>query len=301
MIQTGFSEINEERLAYKGNDPWYMEVAITGKCNFSCKYCNRFNEEIDIAGLEYFLSTVPQLHHIQMTGGEPTQHKDIVSIVTMLRKHTKVLGMSTNGSAPLELYQNLPIDMFSISLDDYVQEILEWRGYKDVSRVITNIAELSKDHYVNVGLVLDVINYKRADDIISYLKNLGVSDIKISISSHEVDTMPKFNPLKDHSDYPILNYRVNNFLAGRPMRGFPTDKCHIMKNDITVVGMKHYPCLVYFREGGDYIGPLISGTGVLRARAEWYKNHNCLTDPICSKFCMDFKCDFNKALEESDI
>lgn len=35
MAITGFSEITDRRLSYEGNQPWFLELAITGKCNFS--------------------------------------------------------------------------------------------------------------------------------------------------------------------------------------------------------------------------------------------------------------------------
>jgi len=297
MINTGFSEINEDRLHYSGDDPWYMEVAITGKCNFSCKYCNRFSSDVNIDELEKWLESVPQLHHIQITGGEPTTHPEFKRIVSILRKHTKVLGLSTNGSASIGLYMDIPIDMFSLSFDDCDYGILSRRGYKNPAHVEWVIIQLAKVRYVNVGLVIDELNVDRIQFIIDYILAMGVNDIKLSVSSHALSVMPKFQD--SYAGYPILSYRVKNFNMGKPMRGFPTAHCGIMKNDITIVGDSHYPCLVYFREHGKPIGKI--GKEMLNERKAWCEGNDCTTNPICSKFCMDFKCDFNAALQEKKI
>jgi len=293
MVNTGFSEITLERLNYRGSSPWYLEVAITGKCNFSCKYCNRFNSDLDIESFERFLDSVDMLHHIQITGGEPTVHPEFERIVTLCRNHSKRVGLSTNGSKDVDYYLSLPVDMFSLSFDDYDHDILRSRGYQNPQHVENVIRELSKSRYVNIGLFIDHLNVDRAEAIVDYVLALGVTDIKLSTSSHDLGIIPTFS--KPYSNYPILSYRVNNFMSGKAMRGFPANKCNMLKNDVTIVGNKHYPCLVYFREGGNEIGCV--DDNMMSDRVNWSDSHNCKTDPICSKFCMDFKCDFNSALE----
>jgi len=295
MVKTGFSEITEERLEYRGTSPWYLEVAITGKCNFSCKYCNRFNSDLDIESLETFLnSLIEPLRHIQITGGEPTIHPEFDRIVSICRKHSKMIGLSTNGSMSSEYYLSLPIDMFSLSLDDYDFDILKSRGYQEPEHVEEVIRTLSKTKYVNIGLFTDDLNIDRAEEIVDYVLSLGVTDIKLSTSSHRSSIIPTFS--KEYSEFPILSYRVANFKNGRAMRGFPADRCEMMKNDLTIVGNKHYPCLVYFREHGKEIG--LVGSSMLSDRIAWSNSHDCIKDPICSKYCMDFKCDFNWAIQE---
>jgi organic radical activating enzyme len=294
MKKTGFSEITDERLYYQGNDPWYCEIAITGQCNFHCTYCNRFKNDINMDMLEAFILN-NQFKHIQITGGEPSIHPDFQKIMNLCQKKTIHLGLSTNGSAPIEIYKTCGADMFSISLDDYDVDILTKRGYQNPEYVISVIQELSKEYYVNIGLVVDSLNVGRIEDIIAYILALGVADIKLSISTKD-DVTTVFS--KDYFAYPILNYRVQNFKQGLPMRGFPAKKCYIVKNDITIVGDSHYPCLVYFREGGNPIGKLSSKS--ILERIEWTKQHDCLRDPICSKYCMDFKCEFNHAKELND-
>jgi len=78
----------------------------------------------------------------------------------------------------------------------------------------------------------------------------------------------------------------------RGIQSSETFKCALARNDISIVGDKHYPCLVYAREGGAFIGAL--DANVERARESWYARHQPNLDSICKKYCMDFKCEFNR-------
>jgi len=296
MLNTGFSEITEERAHFKGPGFWYCELALTGECNFSCKYCNRLRSDIDeYAVLNFIDKQKASLRHVQVTGGEPTQSKYLKGICEFIKRRGIKLGLSTNGSAPYALYESLGVDMFSISLDDNDLGNLYSRGYKDVHTIINNIRRLAEKTYVNVGLVVDSLNVDRVEEIIDYILNLGVHDIKLSINTHD-EVSPIFGS-RDYSKYPILSYRISRFKAGKTMRGLgPADtfKCGISLNDISIVGDSHYPCLVYARERGKAIGPMRGD--IAGDRRKWYETHVPLKDSICSKFCMDFKCDFNRAL-----
>jgi MoaA/NifB/PqqE/SkfB family radical SAM enzyme len=292
-LNTGFSEINEERLAYHGAAPWFLEVAITGSCNFSCKYCNRFATELDVQAFKTWLAD-NQLRHIQITGGEPTVRTDFLDIVKLCRDHTRTVGLSTNASWGIDRYLSLPVDMYSISLDDYDHDILVSRGYQNPKQVEETVRALAHAKYVNVGMVIDELNADRAEEIIDYILSLGVRDVKLSVSTKAMSLMPRFT--KAYAGYPILSYRVRNFMAGKPMRGYSAKRCGIMASDVTIVGDKHYPCLVYFREKGQAVGKVTDKT-MMADRLTWAESHDCHADPICARYCMDFKCDFNLALE----
>ncbi len=289
MRETGFSEITYDRLFYTGIDPWDIEIALTGRCNFSCLHCNRFKAEVSYATVVKYFASFYSCNHVQLTGGEPTLHNDFEKILRLIRHKTKKIGLSTNGTYGIDNYLKLDVDMFSISLDDYDIDILSKRGYKNPQEVIKTIRELSKHHYVNVGMVVDSINIDRTEQIIDFILSLGVDDIKLSTSTK--DEMPLVFKNK-YPEYPILNYRINNFNCGNRMRGNPPVKCHIVKYDVTIVGDSHYPCLIYFREGGDPIAKV--SENIMKERLQWFKKHNAQNDIICNAYCMDFKCEFNR-------
>jgi len=292
--ETGFSEITNERILYDGDGFWYCEIMITGTCSFSCSYCNRLKSEIKINQIYGFIEKYKiSLRHIQITGGEPMEFIGIEKVCNTIKSNGVKIGLSTNGSADYDRYVGLGVDMFSISLDDYDVNILEKRGYKNACGVISNIQKLSQHSYVNVGLVIDSINVKRVNEIIEFILRLGVSDIKLSVNTHD-NVMPTFGK-NDYSKYPILNYRIRRFKEKKFMRGLnkeDTFKCALALSDISIVGENHYPCLVYAREGGIAIGSLDGD--IKTDRKLWYKNHSPIIDSICRKYCMDFKCEFNR-------
>lgn len=293
MRVTGFSEITPERAAYAGEDPWFVEIALTGKCNFKCGYCNRFSEQACKEDLFSYFDTFESCRHIQVTGGEPTVHRDFDEIMAACRAKAKRVGLSTNGTAKMERYLECGADMFSISLDDYNMDKLVARGYRNPEKVVATISRLAEKFYVDVGVVIDSDNVDRVEEIIAYILSLGVSDVKLSTSTKD-ELIPKFEG--DYSDYPILNYRVRNFQAGHQMRGWPGKRCRIAENDVTIVGSEHYPCLIYFREGGAAIGRI--GEDVMEQRKRWADSHLPQKDRICRKYCMDFKCEFNQGSYE---
>lgn len=297
MEKTGFSEITIERLTFNNSGFWFCEIAITGLCNFACEYCNKITSHIDLKQITKFIEDNKNtLRHIQLTGGEPTLYPQLVYLCNFIKEKNIKLGLSTNGSADFDLYTKLNVDLFSISLDDYDVEILKRRGYRKPSKIINNIKLLSKEHYINVGLVIDSLNCSRIENIIEYILSLDANDIKLSVSTKD-EVVPIFN--KEYLNYPILNYRVNRFKQGKNMRGIENEdfnKCGLMRSDISIVENKHYPCLVYARENGNAIGLL--DDDIKKQREDWYETHQPNLDPICKKYCMDFKCEFNKEYQK---
>lgn len=294
MENTGFPEITEERVRFAGPGFWFCEIAVTGLCNFHCEYCNRLDSRLDFDRIRDFIdSHKGTLRHVQLTGGEPTLYPRLPELCQLVRERGIRLGLSTNGSAEYRFYEDLGVDIFSISLDDCDENALVLRGFRNVPVIVDNIRRLSENHYVNVGLVVDTRNCSRIGEIISYILNLGVRDIKLSVSTKD-EVMPVFGDA-DYSAHPILSYRINRFRQGRTMRGIgdiEDFRCALARNDISIVSDKHYPCLVYAREGGVCIGDL--GPDTEKDRHAWCDRHQPNADPICRKYCMDFKCEFNR-------
>ena len=217
MVNTGFSEITQDRLKYFGNDIWYLEVAITGKCNFNCNYCNRFSANLDLKSFYKVLKSNNKIHHIQVTGGEPTTHPAFFDIMNCCKEHCLTLGLSTNGSAHIHTYMRSQADRYSISFDDYLMDELIKRGYKNPINILLNIIQLIREgYYVDIGLVIDERNVDRIEEIIKYLLGLGVNDIKLSTSTKS-GIIPKI--VGDYSRHPILNYRVERIKQGLDNRG----------------------------------------------------------------------------------
>jgi MoaA/NifB/PqqE/SkfB family radical SAM enzyme len=209
------------------------------------------------------------------------------------------VGISTNGSRSLAYYYNLidsGIELFSISLDVHKNYLNRKFTMVDniFDTVVNNIRELSARRYTNVGVVFTDDNIGSYREILEFISGLGVHDIRIMTSTKYNKVITLDVPQKLLDQHPILKFRVDNFNSGLNMRGSElaqTSRCHLVRDDITILGGDMYSCAVYAREGGKPIGVFGKYNEELRYR--WFGEHNSHQDPICKKFCMDFKCRFN--------
>jgi len=272
----GFHGMTKDRDGHLGI--YYCEHLVTSKCNFNCSFCNSVDSSDDqplsfiLDVIKYLESRGCKFYHI--TGGEPTVRDDIVDIVSAANRMT--VRMSTNGSADIGLYEEIfkaGCRSFAISLHDknaYVISVIEF--------------------LVGIGADVQIGTVDSSNEMLKFISDLGVSDIKIGTISQSESSV--IDGLIDMPEHEIMSYRVKRFSKGLGMRGtLKSDKCFLALDDVSIKGIHHYPCAVYIREGGDPIGEF--GSEMMDERDEWYSTHSSYDDPICSKYCMDFKCDYN--------
>ena len=307
----GFLEVIDDRAKnIKSGKISYCEWIITSNCNFNCPYCNRLEPrqvpDLSLDQIKDYINILASMDckYVHLTGGEVTIRKDLVNIIQALKTAGIRVGLSTNGSRSLSYYQNLidnGLELISISLDVHQKDLN--KKFTMVSdnvfdTVVNNIRELSKRVYVNVGVVFNDDNIDLYKDILSFISNLGANDIRIMTSTKYNKVVNLDVPKELLDKHPILKFRVENFNAGRNMRGSDlaeTSKCHLVRDDLTIFGEDYYPCAVYIREKGNPIGKFSKDN--VKEREDWFSNHDSHKDPICQKFCMDFKCRFNDKIE----
>jgi organic radical activating enzyme len=101
-----------EKFGYEENDILFS-WEIIGKCNFNCAYCynkdfNKTNQIANIKPVLARLKTMSVPFTIEILGGEPTLHKEILNVLETLNKMemcTQIFLIS-NMTAPVELYNN---------------------------------------------------------------------------------------------------------------------------------------------------------------------------------------------------
>jgi MoaA/NifB/PqqE/SkfB family radical SAM enzyme len=294
---------------------WRCELILTDRCNFKCVYCREMNSDCkgDIS-LEYAKSIVDLwtndgLRNIRFSGGEPTLWKDLLELVEYTKSKNSIrrIAISTNGSSSLDYYIkliNAGVNDFSISLDSCcvsTSDKMSGVGGK-WDNVVNNIKELSKIEYVTVGVVITQDNIKEGLDTIKFADDLSVSDIRVISSAQFNGELNEFVKTEKEirNKYPILKYRLNNFLSGRNVRGIQdcdSKKCYLVLDDMCIAGTNHFPCIIYFREGGDAIGNVSSN--MRTERFDWSENHNTHEDSICKKNCLDVCIDYNNKANEN--
>lgn len=289
---------------------WRAELILTGRCNFKCAYCRQVGG--DDLPMEQAIKTVrlwgeQGLKNVRFSGGEPTMYKGLPELVTLAKSvGVERIALSTNGASSLAKYEDLldrGVTDFSISLDACCAEDGDKMagGRKGAfKRVVNTIRFLSSKTYVTVGVVLTSDNKEQAEEIIRFAGELGVSDIRVIPAAQEGKALPKLDvDAATLKKYPILHYRMKNISNGVNVRGIKTGmtkKCGLVLDDMAVMGNKHYPCIIYLREGGEAIGTV--SEGMRKEREEWYRTHDTHNDPICSGNCLDVCQNYNETHEK---
>jgi molybdenum cofactor biosynthesis enzyme MoaA len=291
----------------------YCEWIITPRCNFKCPYCNMFSgelsKEISTHRVYEILDILNNMNvkYIHLTGGEPTVRKDLLDIVSNINKKNIRVGISSNGSQSIDYYNKLidnGVELFSFSLDIHKSELnKKFTAIDNIfDKVVTNIKSTANRVYVNVGVVFNDDNISYYKEILEFISGLGVTDIRI-MTATKFNQIIKFDvPQYLLDKHQILKFRIENYNSGKNIRGSSlanTTKCHLVRDDITLVGEYLFPCAVYAREGGNSFGIFDSLNEV--KRLAFFNNHNSHKDEICKKFCMDFKCRFNDKVEELSL
>lgn len=304
LEEIGFYTLSDARAATASETSRLMrcEVILTGRCNFRCPYCRRVGgPDIDFeqAYQTVRLWSAERLYTIRFSGGEPTLYPRLEELVMTARRFgIEKIAVSTNGSAPLYLYRRLieaGVNDLSVSLDAccaadgelMTATIGAW------DRTVENIRALAGSVYLTVGVVLTSQNARRINEIVEFVADLGVSDIRVIPAAQGENRLDIWGGLFE-TKFPILAYRVMNAATGRLVRGLrETDsrRCGLVMDDMAVCGDKHYPCIIYMREGGAAIGTV--GAGMRGERARWSADHDTYTDPICRRNCLDVCVDYN--------
>ena len=317
LQKIGFYTLSDNRAkeVSLNSDLQRCELILTNRCNFRCPYCRGIKKDLqgDLTMSEakhiIDLWADNNIRNVRFSGGEPTIWNNLEELVryTKAKPSIKHIALSTNGSADFEKYKELiaaGVNDFSISLDACCSSTAETMSGINLNfeKISNNIKNLSKLTYVTVGVVLEEKNVAELNKIIEYSDSLGVSDIRI-IPSAQWDN--KIVPTVNENiikKYPILNYRMNNIRNNIHVRGLKEKdckKCHLVLDDMAILNKYHFPCIIYMREQGNPIGS-IEGKSIEQIRIErmkWSEKHNCYTDNICKKNCLDVCIDYNNKVE----
>lgn len=116
-------------------------IIFTLGCNFRCRYCHnpelvqpdQFLPEMDLKEIYDFLeSRRGKLDAVTITGGEPTQHKDLIEMIEKIKEMGFLVKLDSNGSRPEvleEVINRKIVDYIAMDikapLSDYVK-IVGW-------------------------------------------------------------------------------------------------------------------------------------------------------------------------------
>ena len=312
LEEIGFYTMSDARAAQaSASSPlWRCEMILTDQCNFKCPYCRRRGQEMP---LEQALSTLrlwvkDGLRNVRFSGGEPTLHPGLLDLVRFAKgSGVQRIALSTNGSAPQQQYLDLldaGVNDVSVSLDACCASTASTMAGTDMpfSNVLGNIAVLAEMTHVTVGVVVTEQNAPEVGRIVDVAHAMGVADVRLIPAAQLGSQMRRVIVSEDVlGAHPILRYRIERAQAQRPVRGLePCDRdlpCGLVLDDMLVSGDEHWPCVIYFREGGDPIGKV--GPGMRVEREQWHRAHRPWDDPICRKQCLDVCVAYNRRHREN--
>jgi molybdenum cofactor biosynthesis enzyme MoaA len=243
------------------------------------------------------------LKNVRFSGGEPMLYPHLEGLVYHAATKCQHIALSTNGSFPLEKYfslMSLGVNDFSISLDaccaSECGKMSGTGGAQTWQRITENIHELAKKTYVTVGVVLTDDNLLNLNGIVEFAHSLGVADIRIIPAAQNGNMIAGVESLDPEivAAHPILAYRVENILRGKPVRciqRYDSHRCYFPIDDSVVCGDFHFPCVIYMREQGEPIGKI--GPNMRAERIAWSEAHNTYQDSICRANCLDVFVDHN--------
>jgi MoaA/NifB/PqqE/SkfB family radical SAM enzyme len=231
--------------------------------------------------------------------------------------------MSSGVQAP-EFYRRLilaGLNELRISLDTPTPETGEiltqrpraWHQTQKTLLALSDFKQEGLSFYLIINAVIAPVNRAQIPEFLDLLqKTCQPDDIKLIT---EVDSKENLAHLPE---YPQVQAGIQAFLMAHPPEAFPllrrkaetvfasdsigleeiqSDKpwrCYIPLTERTVDSTAYYPCSVYLREGGQPLGKLQENATLQREKTvSFVKDHACLEDPICRKYCLNCTRSYN--------
>lgn len=175
--------------------PPHLTIELTVGCNLRCDYCYRESDATKLSHMptEELLELIDKLwaaglRTVELTGGEPTVHRDFRRILARCADKFDMVGVLSNGTRLNdELAQQLAAMgeklMFSVSLDASTPDLHDARrGVKGAwLRTTRNIARLAEMGVaIRVSMVVDERNFDDIENTLLLARNLGAKAFSYS-------------------------------------------------------------------------------------------------------------------------
>lgn len=152
----------------------FASIIVTYRCNAKCHMCNTWqypskkNEEIGIKVYE----KLPFMNTVNVTGGEPFLRDELEDIVSVLRKKTNRLVISSNGfftEKILNLFKKHKNIGIRISIEGLPKANDDLRGIRDgFDRGIRTLIELHRSGVKDIGFGITMSDRNSKDMIELY-------------------------------------------------------------------------------------------------------------------------------------
>jgi molybdenum cofactor biosynthesis enzyme MoaA len=290
----------------------------------------------DYAAFEQLLGSLEAspIRHLHFTGGEATLVPDLPDMVSRAKaRGVAHISITSNGTLPQRIYRTLVehgIDEIRISLDAHnpalgmalTQRQKAWHTAVENIQALAALRDAGHAFFLIANTVISTINRKHTAEIARFLMTLGVDDLKLITVVQEKETLgafPEAHEILQELEALLSAYPVEAFpLLRRKLRTvFATEaiglvevttpantawRCYIPLTERTVDGVYYYPCSVYLREGGAPLGAISEPAALQREKIAHFVRHgNCLSDPICQRYCLHCTRGYNVVANETRL
>ncbi len=204
----------------------FASIIVTYRCNARCIMCNTWkypSKRENEIGIEVY-EKLPFMKTVNVTGGEPFLREDIEDIISILKKKTKRLVISSNGfftEKILKLFRNHRDIGIRISLEGLPKANDELRGIKNgFDHGLRTLLELHQMGIKDIGFGITVSD-KNAKDLIELYhlaKMMGVEFATAAV--HNAFYFHKFDNKYEYPDIAIQEYRklINDLLKSNKVK-----------------------------------------------------------------------------------
>jgi MoaA/NifB/PqqE/SkfB family radical SAM enzyme len=266
--------------------------------------------------------------HLHFTGGEASLHRHLPDMIRMARDHgVERSSLTTNGTAPIDRYAaaaRAGLDELRISIDAADADLgrrmtlVDGAWERSLETLVRLVALRASGEIPRLFLIANTVvslaNARDVPRIVRLLLAAGADDLKLITEVGSRDVLPSMEHreairaevkavLAEHppSSYPLLRRKLETVFSPASIGldrivGRSDFRCYIPLSERTVDGVYYYPCSVVLREGGAPLGLIDEPQEVQRARtAAFVRRGDCLTDPICRRYCLHCTREYNVA------
>lgn len=197
--------------------PYRMDLALTYRCNINCSHCyNQRRESAELATAEWKkiikLLWDQGIPHIDFTGGEPTMRDDLVELISYAEDLGLITGLLTNGvrladEAFVRRLKLAGLDYVQVTLESHLEEIhngmVASDSFRHTVQGIRNV--VAQGIYVLTNSTITKANSGRIEEIVPFLKNLGVKSFAVNSIIKAGKSRHQDPGLSEEELLPILN------------------------------------------------------------------------------------------------
>lgn len=297
------------------------EVVISNRCNLHCRYCQRRLDQdapeeqlaVEIWEKHFEEWAARGCRFIHFTGGEPTLHLGLGRLVRRAAGHGMTVSVTTNGTAPPELYREMVRDglrSVHLSLDHMDEDTFDATvgvpgSFGRVLEAMRAFTEERDERFPDLKITMNTcaLPDSLADlpGLLRFLLSLRPDDVKLMPIAQYHDRwpelmrryeklLPALMEMLPPKGFNMLRARLPMLLspAIRGLEGRAASRCYLIREERCVDPAGNYcRCYIHLREGGRPVGNLVADSAAVQAEKLAAIAERPGDDPICRSFCAD--------------